>query len=195
VSRVADVPAERPFDAVLGAIIHAAVGASGAGRGWLLHPDGSTDLRVVAAAGDRPGDALGLRVPAERGSAGFVVASGQPFAAAIRPGADDRFTVAVALAIGVTPTSVLCVPCGTEEGVFGALEVIDKQGGGSFSIDDIELVTLLGGIAGAALASFDDAGEVASPEELVAELRHVAADDPARYASMATLIRSLLAIG
>jgi GAF domain-containing protein len=189
------VPTSPPLDAVLGAIAHAAVGASGATRGWLLQPAGS-DLRVVAAAGEHAGDVVGLTVPGDQGTEGFVVASGQPFAAAVRPGADDRFTVSVARAAGVTAASVLCVPCTTGDGVSGALEVVDRQDGGTFSIDDIELVTLLGGIAGPALAGYDAGSvEIASPEELVAELRHLAAEDPARYASMATVIRSLFAIG
>ncbi|TMK82356.1 MAG: hypothetical protein E6G57_17380, partial [Actinobacteria bacterium] len=90
-------------ESVVDALVRAAVEASGAARGWLLRVDG-TQLRVVAAAGERPGDALGLTVPAEGGTAGFAVASGQPLAATLRPD-DDQFTVAVAVALGVRPTS------------------------------------------------------------------------------------------
>lgn len=180
-------------ESVLAAIAEAAVGASGASQGWLLRlADGQ--LRVVAAAGDRPGDAVGITVPADRGPAGFAVASGQPLATVPRPD-DDRFTVGVAAALGVRAASVLCVPCPTDEGVLGALEVIDKREGGSFSIDDVELVTLLGGIAGAALAETDGAVSVAAPEELAAELRQLATADPGRYASIASIVGALLAHG
>ena len=176
--------------AVLDAITEAAVGASGAANGWLVQAvdDG---LRVVAAAGGRPGDALGLTVPADRGTTGFVVASGQPLAAVPSPD-DDRFSVIVAQALGIRPTSVLSVPCATDDGVFGALEVIDKQDGGRFTIDDVEIVTLLGGIAGAALADAGDAAPVVSPEELASGLRQLAVADPARYASVADAVRALL---
>ena len=179
---------------VLDAIAEAAVGASGASRGWLLRvADG--DLRVVAAAGDRPGDAVGIIVPADSGTAGFAVASGQPLAAVPRPG-DDRFAVGVAAALGVRAASVLCVPCSTDDGVLGALEVIDKQVGGAFSIDDVELVTLLGGIAGAALAEVDGGSVgIAAPDELAGELRQLAASDPSRYASVAAVVSALLAHG
>jgi len=179
---------------VLGAIVEAAVGASGAGRGWLLRLD-DVELRVVAAAGDRPGDVLGVTVPADAGTAGFAVASGQPVAAVPRAD-DDRFTVGVARALGIRAASVLCVPCPTEEGVLGALEVIDKLEGGPFSIDDVELVTLLGGIAGAALAD-GDAGAVGTPtpDDLAGELHQLAAADPSRYGAIAAAISALLAHG
>ena len=88
---------------------------------------------------------------------------------------------------------MLSVPCATDDGVFGALEVIDKQDGGRFTIDDVEIVTLLGGIAGAALADTSDAtATVIPPEELAGELRQLAAGDPARYASVAGVVRALL---
>ena len=178
----------------LDAITQAAVGASGASRGWLLRVVGN-ELRVVAAAGDRPGDALGLTVPADLGTAGFAVASGQPLAAVPRAG-DDRFTVGVATALGIRVGSVLCAPCSVDEGVLGALEVVDKAEGGPFSIDDVELVTLLGGIAGAALA--DDQGlgaDAPTPQALASELSQLATSDPTRYASIATVVSALLAHG
>ena len=74
----------------------------------------------------------------------------------------------------------------------GVLEVIDKQDGGRFSIDDVEIVTLLGGIAGAALADAGDAVPVVSPDELASGLRQLAVADPARYASVAEAVRALL---
>jgi GAF domain-containing protein len=180
--------------AVLDTLTEAAVGAAGASRGWLLRVEGG-ELRVVAAAGERPGDAIGLAVPLDRGTAGFVVSSGQPLAAMPRPG-DERFAVGVAVALGIDTRAVLCVPCGTDDAVLGALEVVDKPGGGPFSIDDVELLTLLGTIAGAALAGGDDAaGAVPGPDELAAELRRLAAADPSRYAFVAAAVDALLAHG
>ena len=181
-------------ESVFDAITAASVAATGASRGWLLRLT-DAELRVVAAAGDRAGDALGVSVPADLGTAGFAVASGQPLAALVRAD-DDRFTVGVARAVGIGATSVLCVPCTTDDGVVGALEVIDKVGGGPFSIDDVELVTLLGTIAGAGLVGFDgEAVAVATPEELASELRQLSTADPSRYASIAALVSSLLAYG
>lgn len=178
---------------VLEAVVQAAVGATGAARGWIVVPtDGH--LRVVAAGGERPGDALGAVVPAGAGSAAFVVESGQSLAFAARA-RDPRVTAGVAAALGRPPTSVLCVPCVAGDEILGALEVVDSSAG-TFTVDDVEAVTMLGGIGGAALAERDDGpAAVPDPAELSAEIAGLAADDPARYALVATVLRDLLARG
>ena len=72
---------------------------------------------------------------------------------AIAPrGADPRLSEGLGARLGRMPASLLCVPCHHEDAIVGALELVDKAGGAPFSIDDVELVTLLGGIAGAALS-------------------------------------------
>jgi GAF domain-containing protein len=178
--------------AVLDAIVRGAVEASGAQRGWILRLSGE-ELRVVAAAGERAVEAIGLTVPTDRGSVGFVVSSGQPLAIAPRPG-DDQFAAGVVAALGgQTPASLLCVPCTTDDGIVGALEIVDKYPTGRFTIDDVEVVTLLGGIAGPALSDGDGMAAVPGPEELGNELRQLAMADPARYASVATAVGALLA--
>ena len=179
--------------AVLEALARAAVDATGAARGWIVAPDGD-QLRVVAAAGDRPGDALDLTVPSDGGSAAFVIQSGQALALTARAG-DRRVTAGVAAALGQPPTSVLCVPCLGDDEVLGALEVVDAVAG-AFTVDDVEVVTLLGGIAGAALAEAGEGpGPVPDPAELGAELAQLAAAEPARYAVVAAVVRELLARG
>lgn len=179
-----------PSDPVLMAITRAAVNATGATVGWLAALDGDA-LRVVAAAGaDVPVDLVDARIEAG-GAAALVLASGQPMAVVPRSN-DTQFSRGVPAAIGVVPTSVLCVPCGEDE-VLGALEVIDKNGGGSFSFDDIEIATLLAGIAGAALASDATARSVATPRELASRLEVIATHDPARYAAIATVLDALFA--
>ena len=90
-------------------------------------------------------------VPVGAGTVGYVVSSGQPMAIAPR-GADPRLSEGLGARLGRMPASLLCVPCHHEDAIVGALELVDKAGGAPFSIDDVELVTLLGGIAGAALS-------------------------------------------
>ena len=180
-----------PAGAVLQAIIEAATDVTAATEGWILAPRDQR-LFVVAAAGDRPGQLLGASVPAGEGSAGYVVGSGQPLALAPR-GGDDRGTSLVAGLIGLRPASVLCVPCSGDDAVAGALEVVDKAGGGRFTLDDVELTTLLGGIAGVALSQIAATGPAApTPAELGGGLHRLAELDPARYATLATAIGSLL---
>jgi GAF domain-containing protein len=183
--------ARGPASAVLQAIVEAATEATAATEGWILAARDDR-LHVLAAAGDRPGQVLGASVPAGEGTAGYVVASGQPLALAPRPD-DARAAAGVSGLIGLQPTSVLCVPCADEDSVAGALEVVDKAGGGRFSLDDVELATLLGGIAGAALVEITgSAAGVPTPAELAGGLERLAGAEPARYAALAATVSALL---
>ena len=177
----------------LAALVQVAVDATGATQGWIVALEGD-QLRVVAAAGGQPGDLVGSVVPEGAGTCGFVVASGQPVA--LNAGAaDHRLTDGVPAIVGLEPRTVLCVPCGTEQSVLGALELVDKAADQSFSFDDVELATLLGVIAGAALAEMESGPPVAAPADLAIELTRLAATDPTRYSAVATVIAALLASG
>lgn len=179
-------------DPVSQALIQAAVDVTAAADGWLLAVDGGR-LRVVAAAGAEPGRVLGASTPVGQGTAGYVVSSGQPIALGAG-GGEDRFGSGVAEGLGRKPTAVLCVPCATEQAVIGALELVDKAGGGSFSFDDVELATLLADIAGVALSSRStEAPSAPNPGELALNLERLSTADPARYASVATMVNALLA--
>lgn len=182
-------------DPVLQAVVQAAVDATGAAHGWLL-ARGADGLAVVAAAGSEPGRLLGATVPVDSGTAGYVVGSGQPVAMAPRPG-DDRFEGGVAALLGHQPSSVLCVPCGDDDTVHGALELVDKHGGGTFTFDDVELASLLAGVAGVALGEGGrgDVGSVPAPAQLGSELADLATADPGRYATIAPVVAALLANG
>ncbi len=179
-------------DPVLAAVVRAATSATGASAGWIVAVRGD-ELEVVAVSGDVDPAIVGTRVSGASGTAGYVVGSGQPMALA--SGRDDpRLGEGVAAAAGRRPASVVSVPCEDDSAVAGALELIDKAGGGSFSFDDVELATLLAGIAAAALTSgADERRLVPAPEELSGGLRALAAADPSRYATTATLVASLLA--
>jgi sigma-B regulation protein RsbU (phosphoserine phosphatase) len=179
------------IDPVLQSIIRAAMDASAAAHGWLLALDGET-LRVVAAAGGDAGRLIGAMLPARAGTAGYVVASGQPLAMARRAG-NPRFAEGMASLLERPPDSVMSVPCSTEEAVLGVLELADKAGGGTFSFDDLELATLLASVAGASLAHVAPTPAVPDAAQLGWELQRLAATDPTRYAAVATAVSALLA--
>ena len=131
---------------------------------------------MVAAIGS--GELVGTRVPAEGGTAGYVLASGQPVA--MMPRADDpAATEGVVGVLGIRPASVLCVPCAYDDEVLGVLELVDKAGGGAFTFDDVELATVLANIAGSALRDRGPAVAVRPADELAADLRQLSAADPA----------------
>jgi GAF domain-containing protein len=176
---------------VMQSVVESAVGATAAAAGWVMALRGD-GLVVVAALG--AGEIIGTEVPAESGTAGFVVNSGQPMAMAAREG-DDRLSEGVLGLLAERPSSVLCVPCTTADTVVGVLELVDKAGGGTFTFDDVELATLLAGVAAAALQSQEGEVAVRSPDALGAELHRLAAADPTGYAQVATLLEVILARG
>jgi GAF domain-containing protein len=177
---------------VLQSLVDAAVTGTAGTDGWLLvrREDG---LEVVAAFGPHAADVLGANVAADEGTAGFVLGSGQPMALA--PRADDpRAATGVAAIMGHRPSTVLCIPCESDDGVVGVLEIVDKADRAMFSFDDVELATLLAGVAGVALQTAGSSSAVVpAPEELSSELRRLATGDPTRYAVVASLIAALVA--
>jgi sigma-B regulation protein RsbU (phosphoserine phosphatase) len=179
----------RADDAVLVAIVRSAVAATGAATGWLAVPD-EPQLRIVTASGAQAASVLGHRLAAT-GAASFALGSAQPAALAPR-GADPGFEPDLAAVLGHTPSAVLCVPCEHDDRVVAVLELVDKQGGGPFTFDDVEVAVLLGGIAGPAVRDGGTAEPpVASPAELGRELGVLAELDPARFAFVAKVLRAL----
>lgn len=177
---------------VLAAIAKAAADVTGAAAGWLVAVEADR-LVVRAVAGEAPDSLVGTEVTAGEGAAAYVVASGQPLALTARAG-DPRAAEGLAAVLGRPAGSVLCVPCEVLDGVTGALELLDKAGGGSFSFDDVELATLLAGIAGVALAAAVPSGVPAppSPSALAAGLARLAADAPDRYPAVAQVVATLV---
>ncbi len=178
---------------VLQAIAGAAVDATAAAAGWVLALEGER-LRAVGAAGERAGDLVGAEMAAGVGVAGYVVGSGQPIAIAPR-GADARLSGGLGARLGRVPVSVLCVPCMHDDVVLGALELVDKTGGGPFSFDDVEVVTLLAGVAGVSLAVPGAEVTARPPAEFAAELARLASSDPEAYARLSVVLEVLLARG
>jgi GAF domain-containing protein len=177
-------------------VCESAVDATAAAVGWLGVVDDS-EIVVVAVAADDPATAaelVGRRLTGATGSVGFVLQSGQPMA--LQPmgrTSGESADEPAALLLGRAPMSLLCVPCAGAADAVGVLEVIDKAGGGAFTFDDIEVVTLLGSVMGAALV---DAGamvdDVPVPARLTGELTALADTDPTRYATVARIVESLL---
>ncbi len=173
------------------ALVDAACSATGADHGWLLAV-GNDALEVLAAAGGADPNALVATEVSVEGARGFAVMSGQP--AALQPGADDTSNSGAGGGEGV-PGSVLATPCSHED-VVGVIEVVRGQGGAAFSFDDVEIVSLLADIAGAAIADGEaDTIEVTSPARLSVELSELAANDSQRYADVARVVEALLGQG
>jgi hypothetical protein len=178
-------------DPTLHAIVRGALEATGAAHGWLLANE-EAGLRVVAVGGDDPAVAVGDVVPGTGGSYGYVATSGQPLALQPHAGRNDPWSEPHPL-VGRVPASICAVPCEGLDNLVGVLEVVDKAAG-PFSFDDVEVVTLLGGVAGAAL---DDgattAHDLPDPATIAEELTSLRDADPTRYRRVTVLIEALLA--
>lgn len=184
-------------DPVLQAAVDAAVSAVQAGRGWILAPAPRQEAQLeVVASSSTAATGLGTVVPVDGSVGGYVASLGQPLAAVLR--SPDQFPNDVSSAGGGDgPESVLCVPCEHDDVLTGVLQVVDAVGG-SFSFDDVELVTVLSGVVGAALAArATGAGRatVPLPSELGSSLGRLADSDPASYRTLASLLGALLADG
>jgi hypothetical protein len=88
----------------------------------------------------------------------------------------------------------VCVPCERDGEVVGALQLVDKAAG-SFTFDDVEIVTLLGTIAGAALTEAVPGLPPPAPAALGRDLERLAATDPSRYGTVASILEGLLGHG
>lgn len=158
--------------------------------GWIVAS--LDESRYIAAAAGPNADQLLGRHIGDEGSASFVIGSGQPLAISPR-GDDDALGRSMAELTGRHPTSILSVPCSMGGDVLGALELVDKAAGDRFSFDDLELVTLLAGIAGAALAEPDRrSNQRFSADGLADALKSLAISEPARFDSVAAVLAMLL---
>lgn len=163
---------QSPDRATLRTLARVAVEGTGAARGRLLAVSPESDeLQAVAAHGGS--DLWQARSPGDM--ARYVAASGQP---------------QVLSHVAQVPAT-LCVPCFYDDEVVGTLEVEDKRNGLPFSVDDLELAVVLGGIAGVALVG-SPVATVPDPSRLVADLNRLATIDASRYATVARWLRTLL---
>lgn len=130
---------------VLDAIVSGAARATGAASAWLLRADGSGLVVAATTLGVPAGTPL-----TDGGSAPhLVLRTGQPLSVAAT--SSGATTSGLDHLVGGVPTSLLCVPCPAGDEIAGVLVLLDKQVGGSFTIDDVEVADLVAGIAGTAL--------------------------------------------
>ena len=94
----------------------------------------------------------------------------------------------------VPPACFVCRACETTSSSV-PWSFVDKAGGAPFSFDDVEVVTLLAGIAGVALGVAGMEVPSRPPAEFGAELAHIASSDPAAYARLSVVLEALLGRG
>jgi GAF domain-containing protein len=131
---------DAPYRALLSGIVRAAARLFDARASSIALIDHDTSELVFEASSDDP-EIVGMRFPATSGIAGWVVVTGEAIAVS-DVGSDARFAADVAEASGYVPTTILAVPLIVGESVEGVLEVLDKQNSQTFSIGDMDLLSL-----------------------------------------------------
>jgi GAF domain-containing protein len=157
-------------------IVETAAGVISARAAALFLVDETThDLRFEVALGERADAVKEIRVPLGHGIAGGVAISGQPMAVS-NVQQDERWAAEIGERVGYMPDSILCVPLFYEDAVIGVLELLDKEGAGSFDDGDIATLSLF---ANQAAVAIGQSRAQESTEALVAAiLRSSVADGP-----------------
>ncbi|WP_433802919.1 GAF domain-containing protein [Actinomycetospora sp. CA-084318] len=179
------MPVEAP-DEILSSIValgRAVFGAAACSLA-LLEPD-EEHLVFHAAAGAGAHEVRGLRLPVDRGIAGWVVSSGQPIVVhEVR--ADPRFARDVAESTGYVPTSIMAMPLETSRDLLGVIEVLDRAP--VEGRDDLGLLALLATQAARAVELLRGADQASarSPElpEVLAVLHRLGAEEQQAAATL-----------
>jgi diguanylate cyclase (GGDEF)-like protein len=99
----------------------------------------------------RSGSVNGVRLRLDQGIAGWV-ARHREAVCLENAAADPRHDPTLARKTGFVPRSMICVPLVHQDALLGVLQVINKQGGGRFTADEVRLVQTLGNQAAGAIA-------------------------------------------
>jgi len=136
------IGSEEAFRGLLVAIVEVARSIFGAKASSILLFDEETEELVFeAVVGEGEEELLGMRFPAGKGIAGWVLATRTPLVIEdVRE--DPRFATDVAEDTGYVPSGLMAAPLIHDEQSLGVLEVLDRPGQSLFSLQEMELLGL-----------------------------------------------------
>jgi GAF domain-containing protein len=161
---------------LLQSIVEAAARIFGAGGASIALLDDATQelvFMVANNAGDQ--SIVGMRIPMNKGIAGYVAMTGQPMAIS-NVQQDARFNREFAEKTGYIPSSILAMPLVSGDRVIGVMEVLDKLNAASFGIQDMELLAIFAGQAAIAIHQSQQMDRL--EEVLLTGLKNLATSDP-----------------
>jgi signal transduction histidine kinase/ActR/RegA family two-component response regulator len=134
----------------------------------MLLDDTTGELVLSVPTGPKAKKLTDLRIPAGEGIAGWVVQHGQPLLVPdVRK--DERFYNEIDKISHFKTKSIVCVPLKAKTKLIGALEVMNKVDGGSFTEEDMVLLTVFAYQAAMAIENARLYGEL--QERLEAEVQ------------------------
>ncbi len=145
------LPGDAEHRALLQSIVEAARAIfSARAASIFLHDEETDELVFEAAAGERSGELIGLRIPSGTGIAGWVLVTRQPLVLADLEN-DPRFARDVAEKTGYVPSALMAVPLLYEERALGVLQVLDRAEDVRSGLAEMELLGLFANQAAIAL--------------------------------------------
>lgn len=136
---------------LLGAIIESVAALLDAETSSLLLLDEGTNELTFEVATGEPGESVReMRVPADRGIAGWVLAHDEAVRVA-DVGGDPRFYDRIDASSGFQTRSIVAVPLAIRERAIGVIEAINKRGAGGFTARDEELAVAFAAQAAVAI--------------------------------------------
>ena len=115
-----------------------------------LYDEAAGELVFEAVSGEGEGDLIGMRLPANKGIAGWVLVTRQSLAVDDLAN-DKRFAQDSAERTGYVPNAMMSVPLLHEDDVLGVLSVLDPPEGTRFGIAEMDLLGLFASQAAIAL--------------------------------------------
>ena len=162
-------------DTLLNSIAHAAARIFRAGGATIFLVDEEAQALVFRVAiGQNADHLLGMKIPLDKGIAGYVAMTGQAIAVS-NTHEDARFNAEFARSTGYIPESILATPLISGEQVIGVMEVLDKIDATSFGLQDMELLGLFAQQAALAIEQSRQLDRVG--EALVQGLERIAAGE------------------
>lgn len=148
-------------------------GAAAASIALLNEKDQMLEFKVSYGIGNE--NVVGMRLPMDKGIAGYVIMTGQPLAISNLQ-QDKRFNKDFAQTTGYVPKSILAMPMTYGERLIGVMEVLDKISSPSFGMKDMELLAMFAQQAAIAIhqsQQYDMIGQA-----LVYGIKELAMTDP-----------------
>ncbi|MBN1978990.1 MAG: GAF domain-containing sensor histidine kinase [Anaerolineae bacterium] len=163
------------LEPLLHKIVQVAAKLTGGEEASILLLNRAGDLRFQAASGDPAGQLRDIPVPVDDSIAGAVLLSGES-AIISDTLSEPRHYKVVGQRIGLETYSLLAVPLQIKDRRIGVLEVINKQGGGQFSQEDVETLTTLAAQAAVAIENARLVGDLRRAYEQLGELDKLKSD-------------------
>ena len=116
----------------------------------LLYDEAKKELTFEVAVGDSEDQVKTMRLPADKGIAGWVLKNQKP-AVVDEAHKDKRFSDSIDRALGLTTRSLLAVPLNSRDRVLGVIEVINKKAKTGFSERDLEVASAFAAQAAVAI--------------------------------------------